>query len=305
MSASEIIRFLDLFAESGCLWLNFSGGEPFMRDDFLELYSHAKSKGFLTGILTNATKITKEVARALADDPPLSIDVTIYGASSATYEKVTGVSDGFTRCLEGVDNLLEAGVTPHLQTCVSVLNKDDIPLIKKLAEDRKLKYHYDPHIHPRIDGDKYPVSLRVSPQEVCEMMLSDISIHKRLKEYLDLFVHQPHNDALVKCGMLYEGFWVDPYGRLRICAIIPKPVYNLRAGGSLREAWNMFNEYIASYKVSEGNSCLKCDISFFCMQCPAWSELHHDDWNKKVDYLCEIAHLETNCVKELGLWPEK
>lgn len=307
LTTSEILGFIDLFADAGCLWLSFSGGEPFMRPDFLKLYHRAKSKGMLVGVLTNGTRITKDIAQALAEDPPNSLDLTVYGASQETYERVTGAGEAFRQCLEGIDHLVKAGLSFRLQTCMSLLNKDDLPLIKKLADERNLKYHYDPHIHPRIDGDQYPVSLRLSPQEVSDIMLSDTSIHGRLKEYLEIFVDKPLNDdrRLVKCGMLYEGFWMDPYGRLRMCAIISKPDYELRRGGSLLEAWQMFNDYILTQKASSDNPCLKCDISFFCMQCPAWSDLHYRDWNKKVDYLCQIAHLEVDAIKDIGLWPQK
>lgn len=309
LTRDEIIRFIDMFVEAGCLWLSFSGGEPFMREDFLDCYSHAKSRGLLVGILSNGTRIDKKTAKALAEDPPVSIDVTVYGGSPETYDRVTGSPDGFKRCLEGIDNLLEAGVRPVLQTCVSQLNKDDIPVISQLAKERGLKYSYDPHIHPRIDGDVFPVSLRLSPAEVCELMFTDESILKPLKEYLEYYAGNPYctceGDPLVQCGMLYEGFWMDPYGRVRMCAIVPEPNYDLRRGGSLKEAWDMFSRYVNAQKVSHDNPCLNCDIAFFCIQCVAWSDLHHKNWNRKVDYLCEIAHREIEEIKRRGLWPEK
>ncbi len=44
LAYSEICGILDQVMEAGCLWLTFTGGEPFFRKDFLDIYSYAKKK---------------------------------------------------------------------------------------------------------------------------------------------------------------------------------------------------------------------------------------------------------------------
>ena len=46
LTYAEHCRILDELAEAGCLWLLFTGGEIFARRDFLDIYKHAKTKGF-------------------------------------------------------------------------------------------------------------------------------------------------------------------------------------------------------------------------------------------------------------------
>ena len=58
LSTDEHQRILDELADAGGLWLLFTGGEIFARADFLDIYKHAKSRGFLITLFTNGTQIT-------------------------------------------------------------------------------------------------------------------------------------------------------------------------------------------------------------------------------------------------------
>ncbi len=106
LSLAEIQDILDQAAAEGCLWLLLTGGEPFMRSDFLDIYAYAKRKGFVVTLFTNGTLITDRVADFLADLPPLGIEISLYGATQETYERVTGIPGSHARCIEGIERLL-------------------------------------------------------------------------------------------------------------------------------------------------------------------------------------------------------
>ena len=55
LSTDEHKRILDELADAGGLWLLFTGGEIFARADFLDIYKHAKSRGFLITLFTNGS----------------------------------------------------------------------------------------------------------------------------------------------------------------------------------------------------------------------------------------------------------
>lgn len=58
---------IDDLAAYGCPVMLFSGGEPLVRQDLIELASHAKARGMRAVISTNGTLITKSKAKELAD----------------------------------------------------------------------------------------------------------------------------------------------------------------------------------------------------------------------------------------------
>ena len=61
LNTKEVKLVLDKVYGQGMLWLCFTGGDPFSRKDFLELYAYAKDKGFIITIFTNAYSINKRI----------------------------------------------------------------------------------------------------------------------------------------------------------------------------------------------------------------------------------------------------
>ena len=62
LTYDEYCRILDEITEAGCLWLLFTGGEIFLRKDFLDIYMYVKKKGLLITLFTNGTLLTPEIA---------------------------------------------------------------------------------------------------------------------------------------------------------------------------------------------------------------------------------------------------
>ena len=76
--------------------------EPLLRSDFQELYRYARSLGLIPILFTNATLITPDLAAFLAANPPRRVEITVYGHTRETYERVTGVPGSFNRFRAGV-----------------------------------------------------------------------------------------------------------------------------------------------------------------------------------------------------------
>ena len=102
LSTDELRRIIDEIADAGCLWLLFTGGEIFARKDFLEIYTHAEQRGLLVSLFTNGTQVTPAIADYLAIWRPFAIEITLYGRTRETYERLTGVPGSFDRCMRGI-----------------------------------------------------------------------------------------------------------------------------------------------------------------------------------------------------------
>ncbi|MGH9756205.1 MAG: radical SAM protein, partial [Candidatus Acidiferrales bacterium] len=126
MTLDEYRRLLDELAEAGCLWVLFTGGEIFARRDFLEIYSYAKSKGFLITLFTNGTMVTSRVADFLADWRPFAIEITMYGATRETYEALTRIPGSYDRCMRGIRLLRERHLPLKLKTVPTSINRHEV-----------------------------------------------------------------------------------------------------------------------------------------------------------------------------------
>jgi len=133
LSLGEIKRILDQLTDAGCLWLLLTGGEPLLRRDFLDIYDYAKRKGLILTIFTNGTLVTPRIADFLAEWRPFKIEITLYGATQETYERVTGIPGSYTCCRRGIDLLLERNLPLSLKTIVMTLNHHELDEMKLLS----------------------------------------------------------------------------------------------------------------------------------------------------------------------------
>jgi len=289
MTYEEICHILDEITEVGCLWLLITGGEPFVRDDFLDIYTYAKKKGLIITLFTNGTLITPKVADYLKEWPPFVVEITLYGITKETYERVTDVAGSFERCMKGIDLLLERKIPLKLKTTVMTLNQNEVWEIKKYVEDLGVEFRFDPVLNPKLDGSKEPCKLRIPPEEVVEFDLADAKRLKEWKKFCQKFWGPAKSDKLYVCEAGLYSFHINPYGELSICIMSRNPSYNLRQG-SFKEGWYDFIPKIREQKPKDEYKCAKCDLFSLCDQCPGWSMLENDDLETPVEYLCEITH---------------
>ncbi|MCI0474718.1 MAG: radical SAM protein, partial [Anaerolineales bacterium] len=102
LTFAEIRNIFDQAVELGSLWCLMTGGEPLVREDFAEIYLYAKKKGLLASIFTNATLIDDKFIELIKRYPPRDLEVSVYGVTRETYERVTRVPGSFEAFSRGV-----------------------------------------------------------------------------------------------------------------------------------------------------------------------------------------------------------
>jgi radical SAM protein with 4Fe4S-binding SPASM domain len=309
-------------AEEGCLWLLYTGGEIFVRKDFLDIYSYAKKAGFLITLFTNATLITPRIAEYLAVWSPFSIEVSLYGCTAGTHDRVTGVAGSFDDTMRGVRLLREVGLPPIMKTMVLKSNAHELWEMKRfIEEDLGLEFRFDAMINPRIDpstalrlrsgstlsissakvgysrrvdSSLAPLDLRLCPQEVVELDLKEPNRENEWVNFCEHFkgpAHSPEEGGeLYACGGSHNAFAVDASGKLSTCVLWHGETYDLRKG-SFKEGWEEFLLSVSRKKTTRKTKCLNCELRSMCGMCPANGVLECGDAEEPVDFLCQVAHL--------------
>src|SRR5437867_9457027 len=149
----EVIRILDQLAAEGCLWVCFTGGEIFVRKDFLDIYAYAKQKGFLITLFTNGTLFTEAIADYLKEQPPFSIEISCHGATEETFDRITQVKGSFQRFLKGIRLLVERGLPIKIKTKAMILNRQELDQIKAFVDGLGTQFSLSTVIYPRLIGD--------------------------------------------------------------------------------------------------------------------------------------------------------
>jgi len=98
---------LDQLRDLGCLKVHFSGGEVFLRADFLDLVEHASGLGMKVTLTTNATLLTPERIRRLVRARPSSVSSSLDGPRPRIHDAVRGIPGSFRRTVRALRRLVE------------------------------------------------------------------------------------------------------------------------------------------------------------------------------------------------------
>lgn len=294
LDTAHMQRALDVIAEAGVLFLTLTGGEIFARRDFLDIYRYARGKGFIITLFTNATMVTPEHARVLADEPPHAVEVSIYGADAEHYEGTTGIPGSFVRFERGVQLLQEAGLDPLLKHPVSTLTADHLPAIHAWCDARGLRHKFSAELERRHDGGEEPTLYRIGTRQVPVVKDDLYALRTGRKRELPMPECAPSPDAdpreLYQCSAGRSTFFVDALGNASHCVIDREPSFPLLEM-PWPELWARMNGWVTQPLAADA-ACGSCALRAACNNCPARARLATGSPHGRDPYHCEITHLE-------------
>jgi MoaA/NifB/PqqE/SkfB family radical SAM enzyme len=288
LSTDLWFRIIDEFTEAGCLFLLLSGGEPLLRKDFKEIYRRLKTNGLLVTVFTNGTTITDDILDLFIDLPPHSVEISLYGATEETYERITGNRSAFHRCINGIEALVSNGIHLGLKTVLMTLNSQEFSGIKEIAKAFNTNFRFDAAIFPCFDGNKSPLDLRVTPQEAIEKEFSDQETSRQWKEYYEKRKDLTFPDRLYLCGTGVTNFYIDPYGLLQPCVLVTDPSYNI-LNGSFSEGWRDVIPVVQEKMAGKDYGCNRCKNMVLCGVCPGFFRLENGSEEICSEYLCAMG----------------
>ena len=101
--------------------VTFTGGEPTLRADLVELVEAAQ--WFVTRLNTNGRLLTPELCRRLYEASLDSVQVTLYSHDPAIHNALVG-AEGFDDTVAGIRNAVAAGLSVSVNTPLCSLNED-------------------------------------------------------------------------------------------------------------------------------------------------------------------------------------
>jgi radical SAM protein with 4Fe4S-binding SPASM domain len=293
LNMEEIERLFDELQHMGTLWLLLTGGEPLLRKDFKEIYLSAKRHGFLITVFTNATLVDDEIVELFKAYPPFVVEVTMYGATEETYERVTRVKGSYRNYWEGLNRLLKAGIKVKTKAMVLTINQHEIKMLHRLSKELGCHFRFDPLLHKRIDDRKYssPEKYRISIKDVVRL---DLDFPERLQEYEEFCEKLvgkvvSGSDRLIGCGAGKFSLHIAPDGKVMPCSMLCNMDVSLREK-PLKNIWETDIKELIFTKKDFSLECDECPLLNLCGQCVGWSLLEYGRMDKKVEYLCRVAH---------------
>lgn len=133
LTTEEARTFIDDVAAMRSPVLLFSGGEPLLRGDLMDLGRHARARGLRVVISSNGTLVTPELAREIADVGFSYVGVSIDGRRE-THDAFRRKAGAFDAAVAGIRNCLAAGVKAGIRLTLNRRNAADLDAVLDIVE---------------------------------------------------------------------------------------------------------------------------------------------------------------------------
>lgn len=317
MDTAFVKSLLKQAAERNFASVRFTGGEPLLRDDFVELYLYARSLGLAVILFTNARLLTSDLAKLFSERPPRRpVEVTIYGMSESTYNVVAGQRGAFQEFWRGIHLLKEYDVPFVVKLCILPQNRHELPIMEAFSRELPSMKDKVPdlilglHLRSRRDSlikNQTIKRLRLSPQEIVNILTRDPERYiASNKEFVEKFMKKL-GDRIFSCGA-GKNLYVDAYGQAKMCASLqhpemqyplsPEAHYRINPQSELSAFDYVQKEFFPEKRKLHSQNpaflqrCAICFLGGGCNQCAANSWSEHGTLDTPVEYFCEIAHAE-------------
>ncbi len=306
LSTEKWIEFARSAQSAGTLLLLLTGGEPLLRSDFREIYSACAELGMLISINTNGTLIDESIVEFWRKNPPLRVNMTLYGASRETYERLCQNGDAYDRAFNAVRLLKEAGIRLKLNFSAMPENIADLPKIYRFARENDLLLQVASYMFPPIRacelGGSECTHCRLSPETAGrvrwsydEYRFDREGLRERAKAIIgsaDISALDADNECQelpterIRCRAGSTTFWLTCDGEMRPCGMMTHPSANALEGGSegFLRAWKEIHS--ARDKIMLPAKCTACKNSKLCELCPAACYAENGSFTEVPEYLC-------------------
>lgn len=267
LTTSEVKNIIYKISRLKIPYLLLTGGEPFLRDDMLEILEYAVTKIDCIRVQTNATLIEEETAqqivkKQLLDEIWISLDGI--GLTHDRIREREGVFQKVITALEKINYFKRQYRTcfPHI-IIHTVVNKDNLDELKQIldiclknkAREWFLSYLTDIS-NEKLEATKKVlkhnnfcslqmksgISSSIRMGKLSSSLLKRIALAKRqgLNVFVDPLLKEgaPAGRPRKRCLLLWASTMISPYGDVLICPMLDRYVVGNLLEDDLMNLWN-------------------------------------------------------------------
>jgi MoaA/NifB/PqqE/SkfB family radical SAM enzyme len=240
-------RLLGIMRDAGVLWLQLTGGEPLVDAQFPQVYRLAYELGMMISISSNGSRLSSPaILDLLTSLRPYRLTLSVYGATSASYDGLTRRRGSFNKFIRGLAAAHEAGLPINLNLIVTRQNAHEVDQMRELAESRGLSHMVFSNLSPTIHGG-------------AESLPAQSVEHLRKRK------------PFTGCHAGHTFFHVDPHGMASICKVGRDPQVPLMTEGV--DGLHRLG-HIADGLLLRQGGCAGCSLSGQCGTCMPLATLY-------------------------------
>lgn len=294
LSTQQWLQIADEAIEAGMIYCLLTGGEPLLRPDFKEIYTYLVKKGVLVTVNTNGILITPEIVQLFQEYRPEKINISLYGASEETYQRVCNQSM-YKKAKEGILMLKEAGIRVNINTTFTKLNESDLNELVTFAKEEGIPIRTTAFVFPPVRNKQNAESdIYLSQKEMgilsakFDSLTMDQERIKRRQNYIHKCLSVTYGEEAIEkklsCMAGRGSFWISWNGEMYPCGMLDGyKAYIIK--DSFTNVWKNICEQTNTIVLPK--ECSVCKYQKICASCAAVSASLYEKTNHLPIEMCE------------------
>jgi len=290
LSTEEAKTLLEQIARAGFKIMIFSGGEPLIRPDILELVSYATSLGLRSVFGTNGTLITLEMAQKLKDAGAMGMGISLDSMDKKKHNEFRKFDGAWEGAVQGMRNCHAVGLPFQIHTTVMDWNNHELEAITDFAVAEGAVAHHFFFLVPTgraktieaesLRAEQYEETLTRIMKKQTEV---DIELKPTCAPQFMRIAAQMGIKTRFRRGCLAGTAYciISPRGKVQPCAYLNMELGDVRET-PFDEIWKN-NEVLNTLRTLEyKGGCGECEFKRACGGCRARAAYYHEG-----DYMAE------------------
>ena len=290
LSTQEAKTLLEQIAKARFKIMIFSGGEPLMRPDIVELVAYATKLGLRPVFGTNGTLITLEMAKKLKAAGAMGMGISLDSLDKAKHNEFRKFPGAWEGAVRGMENCRKAGLPFQIHTTVMDWNNAELESITDFAVEKGAVAHHFFFLVPTGRAKSIEAeSLRAEQYEdtltriMKKQQQVDIELKPTCAPQFMRIADQMGIKTRFRRGCLAGTAYciISPRGKVQPCAYLNMELGDVRKT-PFDEIWQN-NEVLKTLRTLDyKDGCGACEYKGACGGCRARAAFYNDG-----DYMAE------------------
>ncbi|MCI7611407.1 MAG: putative heme d1 biosynthesis radical SAM protein NirJ2 [Selenomonadaceae bacterium] len=290
LSTAEAKTLLEQIARAGFKIMIFSGGEPLMRPDIVELVAYAASLGLRPVFGTNGTLITLEMAQKLKAAGAMGMGISLDSMDREKHNKFRKFPGAWEGAVQGMRNCRAAGLPFQIHTTVMEWNNHELEALTDFAVAEGAVAHHFFFLVPTGRAKTIEAeSLRAEAYEdtLTRIMKKQQEVEIELKptcapQFLRIAAQMGMKTRFRRGCLAGTAYCIiSPRGKVQPCAYLNMELGDVRQT-PFDEIWKN-SEVLNKLRTLEySGGCGSCEYKRACGGCRARAAYYHEG-----DYMAE------------------
>lgn len=290
LSTAEAKTLLEQIARAGFKIMIFSGGEPLMRPDIVDLVAYAASLGLRPVFGTNGTLITLEMAQKLKAAGAMGMGISLDSMDREKHNKFRKFPGAWEGAVQGMRNCRAAGLPFQIHTTVMEWNNHELEDLTDFAVAEGAVAHHFFFLVPTGRAKTIEAeSLRAEAYEdtLTRIMKKQQEVEIELKptcapQFLRIAAQMGLKTRFRRGCLAGTAYCIiSPRGKVQPCAYLNMELGDVRQT-PFDEIWKN-SEVLNKLRTLEySGGCGSCEYKRACGGCRARAAYYHEG-----DYMAE------------------